>query len=219
MWTRLTAVIALLAVPACSSTHFVSSTNGYFRLDRPELSAPYKIYIAEDLAAENAFLEAEITNYTRQILADQGFAVVRDTAEADLLVSLAYGVGNPRQVSTVRPVYVPGETTTIKSASGATLGSAESPASVGYVSASRTVHDRWLTVVAYDYPHYAEAGELVEVWRGETTSSGSSGDLRYVLPYMLVPTLRHFGRNTGRAVKASVNVGDPRVETLVSQGE
>jgi hypothetical protein len=210
------AVIGLLALTACSTTRFQSSTNGYLDRAHSEILPPAKIFVVENPMTDNALLEAEVAHYVGRILREQGFDVVQYADDADVLVFTLYGIGAPREVSSINPVYVPEKTTAIKSATGMTVGSATSPASVAYIPGSRTVHDRWLVIGAYDYRTLSEDEEVVEIWRGETTSSGSSGDLRYVLPYLLVPALEHFGRNTGKAVKATVRSGDARVEALLA---
>jgi hypothetical protein len=215
--TRRLLTVVLLALAACSTTRFHSSTNGYLDREHADLSPATRILVVENPTADNALLEAEVTHYVEQLLMDQGFNVVHNADDADLLVLTTYGIGDPREVSTARPVYVPEKTTTIKSATGMTVGSATTPASVNFVPGSHRVHDRWLTIGAYDAQALMEEEKIVEVWRGETRSTGSYGDLRYVLPYLLVPALEHFGKNTGRAMKATVKSGDRRVEALLAQ--
>lgn len=213
------AVLIVFLLSACSSTWFGSTTNGYVNLDLPQISPTAKIFVVENPTAENSFFEAEVADQIRRLLAQQGYSLVTDSTKADLVVVASYGIDDPRQEGTTRAVYVPGKTTTIKSSTGLKVGSTTTEGSVATVSGSRTVYDRWLVIGAYEYGNYDENGEMVQVWLGETESTGSYGDLRYVLPYMLVPALGQFGRNTGKGMYVKIKNGDPRVEALRTRND
>lgn len=64
---------------------------------------------------------------------------------------------------------------------------------------------------AYDLDAYKKDNKLSQVWKTTVTSTGSSGDLRRVLPILVAVSKQYLGVNTGRKVEISLKETSPAV--------
>ena len=83
-------------------------------------------------------------------------------------------------------------------ASGVIAGVSDALSNRKPVESVRTVNERWLSLLAIDARAYSQTGEFKQVWECKTLSAGESSDLRYIINYMLIPSIENFGRDTGR---------------------
>lgn len=67
---------------------------------------------------------------------------------------------------------------------------------------------------AVDYAKFEATATIQQLWLIQVRSSGSSGDLRYVLPYMIRAAQPHFGLSTNRELSIPVSVDDPAAEEI-----
>ena len=58
-----------------------------------------------------------------------------------------------------------------------------------------------MVIVVGDLPKSREAGQLVELWRGETTHTGHTNELPRLAPLLVDATFRHFGESTSTSVQ------------------
>lgn len=84
-------------------------------------------------------------------------------------------------------------------------------------SGTYTTYQRFLVLDALDLPEYRQTKKEVELWKTTITSTGSSGDLRRVFPYMVTASMPHIGTNTGQQVKVILMENDPAVMNLKGQ--
>ena len=66
-------------------------------------------------------------------------------------------------------------------------------------STARRVTSQMVIIVG-DLPKSRAAGELVELWRGETTHTGHANELPQLAPLLVDATFRHFGESTSAPV-------------------
>jgi len=171
----------------------------------------------------------EFAAYIEKILMERGFVKVSAFADADVAIFLAYAIGDPRtyQYSYSLPTWgqtgVSSSNTfgTVSSYGGMatysgtttytpTYGITGSTTHVG----TDTVYTRFLFLDAYDVATYVRDKKMSQVWKTSVVSTGSSGDLRLVFPYMVVAVKPYFGTNTGRKIKVEVPANDPAVQVL-----
>lgn len=163
-------------------------------------------------------------------LASKGFTKTDSWEEADLMILVGTGIGDPRSVTYSVPLY--GKTGQVVTGSQ-TTGSATTYGNTTYGSAnttyqtldtygvtgtrtsSETVFDRWLIVSAYDLTSEAEDGRPLESWRTTVRSSGSTGDLQTVIPYMLAAAQPYFGDNTSGQKQVDIAEGSKTVKALI----
>ena len=79
---------------------------------------------------------------------------------------------------------------------------------------TNTVFTRFLFLDAYDVATYLKEKKMNQVWKTNVVSTGSSGDLRLVVPYMVAAMKPYLGTNTGRKIEVEVAADDPSVQLL-----
>jgi hypothetical protein len=219
-------VAAALLTTACA-TSFNTTVNSYAA---EGLRPGQAHFILPSDAAQGADLQfAEVKAALGRSLTQAGLRLTDAEEEAEVAVFVEYGIGDPRTETTVVQMPVWGQTGV---ASSTTTGTARTFGStttvnattnytpsygvVGYnnMPVTNTVFDRFLMVEAYDIAAHRADGKLVSLWKVTVQSSGSSGDLRYVIPYMLNSAVPYFGRSSGRAVTVVVPEGDTNVEYI-----
>jgi hypothetical protein len=134
----------------------------------------------------------EFSRYIDAALSEHGYVKSANPAEADLGILVSYGTGTPR--------------TEISVHDGGKL-------KTGLVSS--TVYDRFLILAAYDLNAFRITKQEIQLWKTIITSSGSSDDLRTVIPYLVFAAKPYLGGNTGKRVKVILLNGDKRVKNFV----
>lgn len=171
----------------------------------------------------------EFAAYIEKILTEKGFVKASAFQDADVAIFLAYAIGDPQtyQYSYSLPTW--GQTGvssantygTVSSYGGTatysgtttyapTYGITGSTTHVG----TNTVFTRFLFLDAYDVATYLKDKKMSQVWKTNVVSTGSSGDLRLVVPYMVAAMKPYLGTNTGRKIEVVVPADDPSVQLL-----
>lgn len=173
------------------------------------------------------FLEAR--RYLVAALNQRGFKEATSAQSADLAVFLAYGIGAPESHSYAysMPVFgqTAGGTTTISATSTGADGTVTTTGTVTTlpqygVVGSRTVagqyttYTRFAIVSAVDLSVYRSSQRIKETWRTTAVSSGSSGDLRLILPVLFAGAGPYLGTNTGQAILLRLGSDDPRIAEM-----
>lgn len=181
----------------CSRTRYAVGVDSYVAL--PPASLPSSALIGMgSISGGNQLLNQEIQGKIGILLSEHGYTPVAGE-DAEYIIVAVYGIGEPQTVSG-GGVVVP-------------LGNL-----LAYVPRSSTSYFRWLSMGVVDAQvarTYVESdGEVPWLWIGQVSSSGSSGDLRSVIDYLLVPLFETFGSSTGERVESTISGGDDRVERL-----
>ena len=82
---------------------------------------------------------------------------------------------------------------------------------------SYTTYTRSLQLVAYDVAAYRHDKKQRQVWKTTAISTGSSKDLRRVLPYMITAAKPYLAGNTGQSIHVELKENDPAVAALRRQ--
>jgi len=77
-----------------------------------------------------------------------------------------------------------------------------------------TKYFRYVTLTAYDLNVYKENEKEKIAWNTILTSSGSSDDLRKVIPYMVTVGASYFGKSSGEKKSLEIYGNDERVNQL-----
>lgn len=133
--------------------------------------------------------------YANAVLSDHGFRLATRPESTDVVIFLSYGIGEPRITSleTTRNPYVRfgGTTTEVQ-----------------------TSYTRFAIMNAIDFRQFTRDQTVRELWRTTVVSTGSSGDLRRVLPVLFVAMEPYIGTRTERARRQTIREGDARVQQL-----
>ena len=165
---------------------------------------------------------AEVARYVDHTLATRGLTRAKSPAEASIALFVDYGVGAPQQVAYSYDVFgVTGggiSTVTVQTPSGETsTGQVSTPYQTGRVGTAvgtRTVYTRYLRMMALDVAQFRTEAKPVEAWTMLIVSSGSSGDIRELLPAMFVAAQPYVGQQTSSAVHLSIPTIDKRIAEM-----
>lgn len=168
----------------------------------------------------------EFATYVEKVLSEKGFVKATTFESADVAIFLTYAIGDPQiyQYSYSIPTW--GQTGVSSSNTYGTVssygtysGTTTYTPTYGVTGATTyvgtdSVYSRFLFLEAYDVPTYINENKMTQVWKTSVVSTGSSGDLRLVVPYMVVAMKPYLGTNTGQKVEVQVPEDDPVVQVL-----
>lgn len=175
----------------------------------------------------------EYAAYVHRALAARGLAHARRVEDADVVVFLSYGIGDPQTHYYAYSLPVWGQTgysgsTTYGSVNtfggyGTYSGTTTYTPTYGIAAysthlGSTTTHFRFILLDAYDLAVYKREKKLNQVWRSTITSTGSSGDLRQVFPVMVAASARHLATSTGQKVDITLGEDDAAVHYIKGLG-
>lgn len=227
---NLIAVILAAAVTACAApVRFQMSVN---TLTDPTTSPGHSfVVLPGGVGADTNDLQfLEVRGYMNRALRSKGFMPAASGQTPDLAIFVAYGIGNPvnQSYSYSMPAWgqIPGSTTSVTAtttgASGVstTTGTVSTAPRYGIVGSrqgtyTQTTFTRYLVVRAVDVARYRESGVVREAWHTAVVSTGSSGDLRAVLPILIAGSSRYLGTNTGHAVSLVLRENDELIQSLL----
>jgi hypothetical protein len=165
----------------------------------------------------------------QRLLNVQGFQKVSEAEQADILIFLAYGIGDPEQhiaTYSVPTFGATGVTSSYTTGTANTYGNTttysgttqynQSYGITGYRSQVRTytTHTRWAIIDAIDMQRFLKTKNTDSVWEMTLTSTGSSGDLRRVFPVMVAASAQYLARPTHRAVLVELKEESPVVRLV-----
>ncbi len=206
MWTvggrrrgLLLLLVVTLALGGCSLTPAMSvqvdaiaaadgAAGKRYRLEPGDAATP-----ADDLQFK------EFAGYVDKALAGLGYRPAEADAPPDLIVALAYGVGEPQEK--IYSYSIP-EWGTWR---------ARAPYPYSNIVTYRTEVDSYTTFArSVMLTAYAQrnGGRGDQVWRTIAVSRGSSEDLRRLFPMLLSAMVPYLGRDTGGQVIVTVREGD-----------
>lgn len=140
-------------------------------------------------------------------------------SSADVAIFIAYGINSAgvRNYAYSLPIY---GTNTFSGSSFGSGGMTTFSGTTSGVVGSQTVagsvreYTRILIVDVVDLAHYKATSQVITLWKGDITSTGSSSDLRLVMPMLVEAGFRHFGENTKKGVRHVYSEYDPEIEKL-----
>ncbi|HNY80585.1 MAG: hypothetical protein RBS72_19735 [Sedimentisphaerales bacterium] len=199
-------------------------------ISRNPVASPQTYYLVPAMrdVSEQSLQFQEYAGYLHRVLQDKGFSVA-DPNEAELLVFVSYGLGAPQtSYSTfTTPIYgwtgggtrTYSETTRGPDGTSHVTGTVTDAGRYGVVGAeshltTHTTYPRYLFLGAYDARKLRQSNgqDPVEVWNTAVVSTGSSDDLRAVMPIMIAAAADYFGGNTGSKIKKTMFPGNRKVK-------
>ena len=221
--TLLTAV--LVGCPGCATTRFAVQVDSIAASDHHPGSR-YVLLPGREEVAANDLQYREFASYVERALQARDFKQTTSVEEADIAILLNYGLGEPQTTVYTYSLPVYGQTgggtaTYTGSAYGSggyshTTGTIYQQPTYGVVGSqtnvgSVTTYLRYLILEAVDLTAYRKSQAIVPVWKTTITSTGTSGDLRRVLPVLVGAATEHFATDTGQQVNIELQESDSRV--------
>ena len=149
----------------------------------------------------------EYSSYVEKALSQKGFRKVLLGDKPDVIIFLAYGIGDPQSETLAYSVPIYGQT-----GDGSTYGVVGSQHYVSNID----MYYRWISIEGISVAEFINDKKIVPIWKTTITSKGTSGDLRRVFPYLLVAGQDYLGENTGKQIRFTIYESDSRVKALKS---
>ena len=205
------AAAAVLLAAGCAN----STTVKIDSLAKPkaEESISYKILNKNPAVDDDSLRYKEAAGYVRTALSGKGLYEAPDNQNADLVVSIDYGVGPPQSRREVvsEPVYVtlPGQMRMERVQVGTdrngnpvyqTVTVQDPPRTefAGYREyfVTVTVYEKFLRLNATENKPAAEGRPPSEIWTVDITSEGESRDIRKALPILAAASIDYVGKDS-----------------------
>ena len=171
----------------------------------------------------------EYASYIERALAGKGYRKSANADEANIIIYVTYGVGEPKEHSYAYSVPLYGIITSPQP-SGPHPGSPPGtpPASPPFGSYnpvygiigsttkydSYTTYFRYCKIEAFDLRLLREGGTERQLWSTIITSTGRTDDLRQAMPYLIAGAKDYIATDTGRKVEINVPEDDKTLERL-----
>jgi hypothetical protein len=228
-------IIAIFAVGSCTITskayrvnqHVVVTVDAYNNRENITVKKVAMLVCNDATIPKYDLKNMEIENYIKTILATKGYSFTNNNEEANIIIFYEYGISDPKVYTSQHVVPVWGQTgvSSSRTVSGTSFGKPYTKTtyepSYGVVSSevvtnTTTEYVRWANISAFDADYYRETGEDKMLWLTEIQSEGSSDDLRYIFPYMLVAAREYIGQSTTdkKVVSLTSDPEDARVLAL-----
>lgn len=191
----------------------------------------YFLYSGMENVIINDLQFIEYSAYIHKALQEKGYIRALNIENADTVIFLVYGIGDPKEHSYSYSVPTFGQTgisassttgTIITSGNVSTFTGGTTYTPTYGITGSKTYTGKYITYFryiimdCYDLKKYFEKEELIQLWRTVITSTGSSDDLRRVFPVLIAASSQYIGENTGKMIKVVIFENDKRVLDIKS---
>ncbi len=174
----------------------------------------YMILPGNEGVKENDLQFQEFAGHLMRVLDAKGYNSAGSAEEADVVIFLAYGIGDPRthHYSYRFPTWGTTGYSSATSIIAKTDGDKTTYRSIttympnygitGYDTylSSRTTYLRFATITAYDYESFKNSEEEIQLWKTTITSAGASDDLRRAFPVLIAASEPYLATDTGHKI-------------------
>jgi hypothetical protein len=175
----------------------------------------YVLVPSDSTIDENDLQYIEFSKYVKVMLYKKGYIeTVIEDGDADVMIFFKYGISDPEtfqktvavpqwgqtgvsSTTTRGNVYVNPFTNNVKY--NQTTTSMPTYGITGYINQTQTYtkYLRYILLTTYDLNFYIKNKKDKIVWNTIITSSGTGGDLRKIIPYMVYAGGLYFGKSSG----------------------
>lgn len=187
---------ALLLCAGCAQNVTVMASGTSHTADPIPQRVTYTVLPTTEVAKDQAF--PDYAQLVSEKMEGRGYKRTSEKT-AQLGVFLAYGSTAGTTASVDSPPRTVGAGGGMGS-SGTGSGSYGMGTTTTAGSPNMPQYRNQLVIVVVEMQKSAAAGSAVELWRGDTTNTGSSNDLKKLAPLMVDAAFQHFGETTSGAV-------------------
>lgn len=164
------------------------------------------VHVVRNVAMKDTLLEMRIRYRIQDFLLSRGYTLAAaDTA--DIYVLATFGAGE-RMVAATAPVFREAEVRIDRNRDGQPTRRTYLPDRMDYVRIPLLKNSVWMQVLSSDARYYRATGQVRNLWRGESAMLARSETLSDNARFLLVPTLKYFGRSTQDIVTVDVHEHD-----------
>ena len=169
----------------------------------------------------------EYAGYLEKVLAQKGYTKVPSSNDANIIVYLTYGVGNPEEHTYAYSVPLYGQIG-VKPSPGPAPQPGQAPSKPPFehynpvfgIIGTKTEYKTYTTyfkyckIEAFDLQLYRKTNTEKQLWSTIVTSRGPNDDLRMFMPYMFAAAEQYIGVDTGKKVELVIDGNDEKVDSL-----
>jgi len=236
---KLLAVLLCLGLAGCATPAGYQSLGYSISIDglnNGQDTDNKKVFIAPPAGIndpESDLQFVEFSNYIKKGLTQNGAVIVNKVEDADILVTLRYGISDPKEHTYNYSVPIFGQTGVASSTTNATgqffktgpfisggySGTTTYTPSYGVIGSSTQQETivsflRYFVLEAYDLITYRETKKIVQLWKISVSSVGGSGDLRRIFPVLVAGSAPYFGRDTGHKIELEIGDDDASIVAI-----
>jgi len=171
----------------------------------------------------------EYSSYVKKVLSKKGFTFVDNPKVAEQAIFLSYGISAPSKTNSTISMPIYGQTGVSSSYTNGTLNTYGNRTTysgnttyipkygvTGYnnIPISKINYTRYITLNAIDIKEFIKTEKYINLWKTKIISTGSTGDLRKIFPYLVIAGEKYIGTNTGEQIKVVVYETDSRVKEI-----
>jgi len=164
------------------------------------------VHVVRNVAMKDTLLEAKIRYRLQEFLLTKGYTLAAaDTA--DIYVLATFGAGE-RMVASTAPVFRDAAVQEDRNREGIVTRKLYIPARMEYLRLPLMKNSVWLQVLSSDARYFRSTGQVKNLWRGESAMPARSETLEENARFLLVPSLKYFGRSTPDIIQVDVHNRD-----------
>ena len=164
------------------------------------------VHVVRNVAMKDTLLEARIRYRLQEFLLSRGY-VLAAADTADLYVLATFGAGE-RIVASTAPVFREAEVKVDRNREGAITRRTYTPDRMEYLRIPLLKNSVWLQVLSSDARYFRATGQVKNLWRGESAMLARTETLDENAKFLLVPSLKYFGRSTPDIITVDVREHD-----------
>lgn len=191
---RTAAALCLAVCTACASGGFKQVSISAGLDDGDYQLAGHTVFVVPNAQMSDTALESRIRGAVEKSLLNQGYALAPPEL-ADLYVMASFGAVDRFALSSLSYV-APATTRTETAPNGATMQKVY-PEHMEHPEILSLKNSLAVLISASDAKLFRETGQVKSLWRAEASIPGKAELLRDMVPYLLAPTLRYFGKSSG----------------------
>jgi hypothetical protein len=164
------------------------------------------VHVVRNTAMKDTVLEARIRYKLQDFLLERGYTIAASDT-ADIYVLATFGAGE-RMVAATAPIFREAEVRVDRNREGTITRRSYLPDRMEYLRVPLLKNSVWLQVLSSDAKYYRATGQIRNLWRGEAAMLGAPGTLPSQAPFLVVATLRYFGKSTPDIVTVDLHDHD-----------
>ena len=198
---------AIVGLNACASGGFRQvSFAGETSTAGSEPPNGKSVHVVRNTVMTDTILEARIRYKIQDFLLSRGYHIApADTA--DLYVLATFGAGE-RMVASTAPVFREAEVRVDRNREGAVTRRTYLPDRMEYLRVPLLKNSVWLQVLSSDARYFRSTGQVRNLWRGEAAMVAASSTLDANAAYLLVATLKYYGKSTPDIITVDLHSRD-----------
>jgi hypothetical protein len=186
------------------------------------------LLLADSTINKNDLQYVEFNNLLRKLFTQKGYKIVDSISLANVIILYNYGISDPKtqnytasipvwgqtgisSTSTIGNIYFSPYSNNINYNQTTTRTPSYGVTGFNNVQGSYTTYLRFLNLISFDLDYYIKNKSEMRLWQTTIQSSGSSGDLRKIFPYMLIGAQDFVGHSSGEKKEITLFENDQRV--------